>query len=138
MGSDLDKSPRRRFGISNRVWLIVIVLGAILTVTHFVVLPSSHSNLPDTPRYSNANLAAKDYLNVTELGPNPFAFCPSGGPGDELDYKYGNIVLSQSRLNLGTGARVQRVLNKALAGQPVTISVLGGSSACSHHCSHFC
>lgn len=34
-------------------------------------------------------------------------------------------------MHLGSGARIQRVLNKALAGQSVTISVLGGSvSAC--------
>ena len=30
-------------------------------------------------------------------------------------------------MHLGSGARIQRVLNKALAGQIVTISVLGGS-----------
>ena len=30
-------------------------------------------------------------------------------------------------MHLGSGARIQRVLNKALAGQSVTISVLGGS-----------
>ena len=128
MGSDNDKSPRRKFLVGNRIWLIVVVLGAILTVTHFISLPSS-GKLSSTPTYSNSHLNPKDYLNVTDLGPNPFEFCPSYGPGDELGGKYGSNLLSQSRMNLGSGARVQRVLNKALAGQPITISVLGGSSA---------
>jgi hypothetical protein len=30
-------------------------------------------------------------------------------------------------MHVGTGGRVQRVINRALTGQPVTISVLGGS-----------
>ena len=54
-------------------------------------------------------------------------FCPSYSPGDEIGAKYGAITLSKSRMHLGSGARIQRVLNKALAGQSVTISVLGGS-----------
>ena len=29
---------------------------------------------------------------------------------------------------MGTGARVQRVLNRAMSGAPITISILGGSS----------
>ena len=33
-------------------------------------------------------------------------------------------------MHLGSGARIQRVLNKALAGQSITISVLGGSGIC--------
>lgn len=128
MGPDGDKSRRRRLLGGNRAWLIVVVLGAILTVTYFLQGPSA-SKLSNTPTYSNSHLNAKNYLNVTDLGPNPFEFCPSYGPGDELGEKYGSNLLSQSRMNLGSGARVQRVLNKALAGQPVTISVLGGSSA---------
>jgi hypothetical protein len=68
---------------------------------------------------------------VSNNAPNPFPFCPSYGPGDELGKQYGVLVLEQSRLHLGSGARVQGVIQKALAGQPVTISVLGGSvSAC--------
>jgi hypothetical protein len=31
---------------------------------------------------------------------------------------------------MGSGARVLHVLNRALAGHPVTISVIGGSSTC--------
>ena len=38
------------------------------------------------------------------------------------------MELLKSRLHMGTGARVQRVLNRAMSGAPITISVLGGSS----------
>ena len=71
-----------------------------------------------------------NYFNATEVGPNPFTFCPAYGPGDELGTKYGALTLAKSRIHAGTGGRVQRVLNKALAGHPVTISVIGGSGDC--------
>jgi hypothetical protein len=66
-------------------------------------------------------------LNASEAAPNPFDFCPVYGPGDEIGLKHGAATLGRTRLHLGTGARVQRVLNRALTGQPVTISILGGS-----------
>ncbi|KAF9001181.1 hypothetical protein BDQ17DRAFT_1391107 [Cyathus striatus] len=45
--------------------------------------------------------------------------------------KYGMSVLSKSRMHLGTSTRIQRVIERALAGKPITISVIGGSvSAC--------
>jgi hypothetical protein len=44
--------------------------------------------------------------------------------------KYGAITLSQSRLHVGSGARLQRVISRALKGHPVTISVIGGSGGC--------
>jgi hypothetical protein len=132
MGSDSEKgSSRPGRLLANRIWLIILLVVGVLALSHYVLFPSSSSSLPNTPTYSNAGLLAKNYLNVTDLGPNPFEFCPSYGPDDALGKKYGPAVLSQSRLNSGTGARVQRVLNKALAGQPVTISVIGGSSASS-------
>lgn len=68
--------------------------------------------------------------NSSEVA-NPFDFCPVFGPKDDIAKKYGVVPLSQSRLHLGSGGRVHRVIHKALLGQPVTISVLGGSSACS-------
>ncbi|KAJ2924217.1 hypothetical protein H1R20_g12871, partial [Candolleomyces eurysporus] len=132
MGSDNEKgSSRPGRLLANRIWLIILVVVGVLALSHYILFPSTSSSLPNTPTYSNAGLLAKNYLNVTDLGPNPFDFCPSYGPGDALGEKYGPVALAQSRLNSGTGARVQRVLNKALAGQPVTISVIGGSiSAC--------
>ena len=81
------------------------------------------------PNHSNADLKAKNCLNSSELViANPFDFCPSYSPRDKIGAKYGAVTLSKSRMHLGSGARIQRVLNKALAGQSVAISVLGGSS----------
>lgn len=130
MASDTDRSrlhQRSLLGVTHRIWALLIVLVLILSFTHFI-WPSIGSSPPVVQNYSNADLKAKNYFNATEAGPNPFAFCPIYGPGDELGAKYGALTLSKSRLHLGSGARIQRVLNQALAGQPVTISVIGGSS----------
>lgn len=129
MGSDSEKVSRlnqRSLGVTNRIWVIVGLFIFIITFTHYV-LPTTHTEHV-LPIYSSADLESKNYLNASEAGPNPFSFCPAYGPGDEIGAKYGASVLSKSRMNLGSGARIQRVLNRALAGQPVTISILGGSS----------
>ena len=62
------------------------------------------------------------------MDPAPFEFCPVFGPGDAIAERRGQFELLKSRLHAGTGARVQKVLQKAMSGSPVTISVLGGSS----------
>jgi len=129
MGSDSEKTSRlnqRSLGVTNRIWMLLILLIFVLSFTHFIW--PSFGSVSVVQNYSNADLKAKNYFNVTEAGPNPFSFCPVYGPGDELGAKYGALTLSKSRLHLGSGGRIQRVLNQALAGQPVTISILGGSS----------
>ncbi|KAJ7130333.1 hypothetical protein C8R44DRAFT_872145 [Mycena epipterygia] len=132
MGSDNEKTSRlnqRSFGVTNRIWLILGLFLFLLTFTHYIV-PTAH-----TPIYtfSNLNLTPKNYLNASsEAGPNPFDFCPVYGPGDEIGVKHGAVPLGKTRLHLGSGARIQRVLNKALTGQPVTISILGGSISSCH------
>jgi hypothetical protein len=129
MGSESEKGSRlnqRNFGVTNRIWLIVSLFLFIIMFTHFV-LPT-HQPQQRTP-YSATNLRPKNYLNGSDTEPNPFAFCPPYNPGDELGAKYGTQVLSKSRLHHGSGDRIQQVLNRALAGLPVTISVLGGSGA---------
>ncbi|KAF8625721.1 hypothetical protein AX15_005227 [Amanita polypyramis BW_CC] len=135
LGSDSEKLSRlnqRNFGVTNRIWLIIALFLSIVLLTHYV-LPGPHSSLPQ-PAYSNANLKSKNYFQVKEPKdplPNPFGFCPAYGPGDEVGNEYGPVKLGQSRLHLGSGARIQHVLNRALAGHPITISVIGGSvSAC--------
>ncbi|KDR76923.1 hypothetical protein GALMADRAFT_246046 [Galerina marginata CBS 339.88] len=132
MGSDNEKAPRlsqRSLGVTNRIWVVLLLLIGVVSFTH-LVWPSLGVPTPQQ-NYSNADLQAKNYLNATEAGPNPFAFCPIYGPGDSLGAKYGVQVLSKSRLNVGSAGRIQRVINQALAGQPVTISIIGGSiSAC--------
>jgi hypothetical protein len=129
MSPTSDKSSRlnqRSFGVTNRIWAIVFVFLFIVAFTNYI-LPPHHT---PQPRFNYlTGLKSKNYLNKThvENDPNPFAFCPMFGPGDEIGKKYGSLALSQSRLHLGSGGRVQRVIHKALLGQPVTISVLGGS-----------
>ena len=93
---------------------------------------NGHPLHPLSPSHHNKLLQrrskAKNCFNSNELViPNPFDFCSSYSPGDKIGAKYSTVTLSKSRMHLGSGARIQRVLNKALAGQSVTISVLGGS-----------
>ncbi|EEB94044.1 hypothetical protein MPER_07214, partial [Moniliophthora perniciosa FA553] len=121
--------------LTNRIGIIFVCILLIIGFMHFI-LPSYHHHDSDTFSggvYSNAHVKPKNYLNTSELdfGKNPFEFCPAYGPGDRVGQKYGSLALGQSRLHLGSSIRIQRVISKALAGQPVTISVLGGSvSAC--------
>ena len=130
MGSESEKGSRlnqRNFGVTNRIWLIVSLVLFIVVFTHYFAIPT-HRQQEIAP-YSAANLKPKNYLNASDTEPNPFPFCPPYNPGDELGAKYGTQVLSKSRLHHGSGDRIQQVLNRALAGLPVTISVLGGSGA---------
>lgn len=121
-GSRLNQ---RSFGVTNRIWIILSLFLFLITFTHYA-LPASHDVSPHYP-YSNSHLKSKNYLNTSDVESNPFEFCPIYGPGDEVGAKYGALALSQSRMHLGSGARIHRVLNRALAGQPVTISIIGGS-----------
>lgn len=129
MGSDTNKPSRlnqRCCGVTNRIWIIIVLFVFIVTLTHYVVPSHNLSHVKNT--YSTANLKPINYLNASDdAPPNPFAFCPLNGPGDTLGAKFGASVLSQSRIHVGSGARIQRVITRALAGHPVTISVLGSS-----------
>uniref|UniRef100_A0A0W0F2L5 Capsular associated protein n=1 Tax=Moniliophthora roreri TaxID=221103 RepID=A0A0W0F2L5_MONRR len=125
-----SRTPSFSF-LTNRIGMIFVCILLIIGFMHFI-LPSYHRSDSDVFSggvYSNANLKPKNYLNTSELdfGKNPFEFCPAYGPGDRVGQKYGSLALGQSRLHLGSSIRIQRVISKALAGQPITISVLGGS-----------
>ncbi|RDX45830.1 hypothetical protein OH76DRAFT_1407614 [Lentinus brumalis] len=130
MSSDPEKASRlqqKSLGVTNRIWLILLAFVALILFTRSI-LPSETSN--SRHRLLHTDLKPKNYLNLTDHA-NPFPFCPALGPGDELAQKYDPFILSTTRFHLGSGARVQRVINKALSGLPVTISVIGGSvSAC--------
>ena len=131
MSPSSEKTSRlnqRSFGVTNRIWAIVFLFIFIIAFTNYI-LPPHHAPQPRF-NYLTSGLKSKNYLNKTQgrTEQNPFDFCPVFGPGDEIGKKYGALTLSQSRLHLGSGGRVQRVIHKALLGQPVTISVLGGSS----------
>ncbi|OCF43326.1 hypothetical protein I317_02895 [Kwoniella heveanensis CBS 569] len=124
------KNKGSRFGLSHRGWMLVTgVVGFIL----FVKLLSSGSSSSGSHHHATdaSTLIPRDYLNNSLVDPAPFDFCPVFGPGDAIAARRGQLELLRSRLHLGTGARVQRVLQKAMSGSPVTMSVLGGSvSAC--------
>lgn len=116
----------RSLVFTHRIWVLV-------TVVIFVFLCMKVLSPPmEQPShiYSNVKLVPRDYLNISKDSPPPFDFCPVYGPGDTLAQKYGAHALSRARLHAGSGARVQKVIKRALSGQPVTISVLGGSSTC--------
>jgi hypothetical protein len=76
---------------------------------------------------SSGFLTPKDYLNASATDPAPFEFCPVFGPGDTVAERRGQWPLLKSRIHTGSGARIQRVIQKAMAGMPITVSVLGGS-----------
>ncbi|KAF9045273.1 hypothetical protein BJ165DRAFT_1476455 [Panaeolus papilionaceus] len=141
MGSDSDKPPSHSFirlagrRPANRICLILSGVLSLLLIIHYLFPSSIFSRPTSSPlqNYSNAALKSKNYLafNASEIGDNPFSFCPLYGAGDEIGKKYGPAALQKSRLHLGSGARMQRVIARAMAGQPLTISVIGGSiSAC--------
>ncbi|KAF9224985.1 hypothetical protein BS17DRAFT_779383 [Gyrodon lividus] len=139
----IDPSTRSRWyrhslGVPNRIWAILLAFVSIVALTRYV-LPSYHQPLQP---FSTVGLVPKNYLHEAnyfetnsseggEVAGNPFDFCPVFGPRDDIAEMYGVMALAQSRLHLGSGGRVHRVIHKALLGQPVTMSVLGGSvSAC--------
>ncbi|KAG1886684.1 hypothetical protein F4604DRAFT_1283611 [Suillus subluteus] len=138
MGPDPAKRAnmwnQRRLGVNNRIWAIILGFILLVMVSRYI----SSSNRTRAGSFTTEGLVPKNYLhdanyligNSSEAA-NPFDFCPVFGPKDEIANKYGVVPLAQSRLHLGSGGRVHRVIHKALLGQPVTISVLGGSvSAC--------
>lgn len=108
-----------------RIWALLAALLVLFLLTRSFIHQSpaqSHSF------YNRDILHPRNYLNASASVPAPFDFCPVHGPGDVIGQKYGVHVMSKSRLHTGSGARVHRVIHKALSGLPVTISVLGGSS----------
>ncbi|KAF9781127.1 hypothetical protein BJ322DRAFT_1011254 [Thelephora terrestris] len=134
-GRDPEKQSRlsrRSFGVTNRIWLILSLIISVVLLSRYI-FSSSSSSSAGGHRLLSSDLKPKNYLNVSELQHpgSPFPFCPVFGEGDEVGKKYGALGLTKSRLHLGSGARIQRVINKAMGGFPVTISVIGGSvSAC--------
>jgi len=108
-----------------RIWALLAALLVLSFLTRSFIHQSpaqSHS------LYNRDILHPRNYLNASASAPAPFDFCPVHGPGDIIGQKYGVHLMSKSRIHTGSGARIHRVIHKALSGLPVTISVLGGSS----------
>jgi hypothetical protein len=110
-------------GISNRIWLALGGIVGLFTLSRLLAGPATPSSLYSKHQY----LSPQDYLNASTSDPAPFDFCPVFGPGDEIAERRGQWSLLRSRVHTGSGARIQRVVQKAMAGDPITISVLGGS-----------
>ena len=87
---------------------------------------SAGSSMPDYSSHSSFSTAAA-LLNASQTEAAPFDFCPVFGPNDTIAERRGQWGLLRSRLHTGSGARIQRVVQKALAGEATTISILGGS-----------
>lgn len=130
---------QRTLGLPNRIWLILSLFVSVIFFTR-LILPAHPSDaayyLRNHPSQYSAGLHPINYLNLSdpdnEAAQNPFPFCPTFGKGDVLAEKYSALVISKSWLHLGSGARVQQVIHKALLGHPVTISVIGGSVSSCH------
>lgn len=134
MGSGLSEKPTSRlgqksFGVTNRIWLILVLFLALILFTRSILPYDSASSPRHRLLYTDSK--PRNYLNISDSSTTPpFSFCPALGPGDELASKYDPVVLTKTRLHTGSGARIQRVITRALSGHPVTISVIGGSSEC--------
>jgi hypothetical protein len=128
---------QRTLGLPNRIWLILALFLSVLFLTR-LILPSQPSDVSyyhrNHPLAYSSSLRPINYLNISdadnEAVTDPFPFCPTFGKGDVLAEQYGPLAISKSWLHLGSGARVQQVIHKALLGQPITISVIGGSGEC--------
>ncbi|WVQ63096.1 uncharacterized protein L199_001247 [Kwoniella botswanensis] len=123
------RSKGNKFGLSQKGWMAVTgFVGFILLLK---LLFSGSSEDPHHHVIDQSHLVPRDYLNNSLIDPAPFEFCPVFGPGDAIAARRGQLELLKSRLHTGTNARVQRVLQKAMSGSSITLSVLGGSvSAC--------
>lgn len=135
MGVDPTRSRwhRRSFGVPNRIWVLLLALVSLVALSRQGLSAyHRHPHLVSTAGLVPINyLHAANYFTANnskgDASSNPFNFCPVFGPEDDIAEKYGVMALSQSRLHLGSGGRLHRVIHKALLGQPVTMSVLGGS-----------
>ncbi|TXT11313.1 uncharacterized protein COLE_01723 [Cutaneotrichosporon oleaginosum] len=118
-----------KFGLSQRAWLAITIIIGFVLLTKLIV-PSETATNPTVEEFNE--LKPHDYLNNSMTEPAPFEFCPVFGPGDAIAARRGQFELLRSRVHTGTGARIHRVLRKAMKGLPVTISVLGGSVTACH------
>lgn len=112
----------------QRVLLIVAGLVSLFFLTKVFFPPDqSPFTIGQHQIQRTETLLPRNYLNVSTASPPPFDFCPIYGPGDAVATKWGGPNLARGRIYTGSGARIQKVIHKALSGLPVTISILGGS-----------
>jgi hypothetical protein len=93
---------------SGRIWGLVIGICALIIITK---LFASHST-DNHSFYNQDALHPINYFNTSGSPAPPFQFCPTHGPGDVVGNKYGAHAMARSRLHLGSGARVQRLIHR--------------------------
>ncbi|KDQ06755.1 hypothetical protein BOTBODRAFT_39359 [Botryobasidium botryosum FD-172 SS1] len=114
-----------------RIVLLLLIFFSLFLFTRLSLHSDEEVVPPRAPLLSRGSILPDSEFNASHPDPSPFEFCPIFGPGDKLGLKYGAPPLLRTRLHLGTNTRIQRVIHKAMSGQPITMSVLGGSvSAC--------
>lgn len=95
---------------SNTVRIWVLIMGiAVVYGIHRLFHSTSNTN---HSFYNQEALYPVNYLNTSTPSFPPFSFCPVHGPGDAIGNKYGAHAIARSRLHLGSGARIHRLLHK--------------------------
>jgi hypothetical protein len=108
-GGTFDKKRAALFASSTaRVWAIIVGVCVIFAITRLF----ASSSTAGTSFYDQASLHPVNYLNTSKLAPPPFPFCPVHGPGDVIGNKYGAHAMAKSRVHLGSGARIQRLIHR--------------------------
>jgi hypothetical protein len=108
-GRSFDKNRAALFASSTaRIWAIIVGICVIFTITRLFAGKSTVT----TSFYDQASLHPVNYLNTSRSTPPPFPFCPVHGPGDVIGNKYGAHAMAKSRLHLGSGARIQRLIHR--------------------------
>lgn len=104
------KSASAKSKLQRRIWALILLLGFVFILTRLF----SHSSSQRHPFYDQESLHPRNYLNgsLSASNPPPFSFCPVHGPGDTIGQKYGPSAMAKSRLHLGSGARIQRVIHR--------------------------
>ncbi|KAG8947538.1 hypothetical protein FRC03_001017 [Tulasnella sp. 419] len=130
----MPRIPRRSTFARALAGLSFLYAGSIYLRDYIVEPPQSHEDallanhdsavepvfsIPSTP---------VEHVNTPSLPPE----CDYCGPTDALCKQYGDHNLARSRAYEGTNSRLRRVIAKAKRGEPVIISVLGGSVTKGH------
>lgn len=95
-----------------RIWTLVVTFSLLFAITRLFSSKEAHSH----SFYDQDALHPVNYLNQSNLGV-PFDFCPVHGSTDVIGNKYGAHAMAKSRLHLGSGAHIQRLIHRvSIAG----------------------
>ncbi|BEI82030.1 hypothetical protein CcaverHIS002_0211900 [Cutaneotrichosporon cavernicola] len=122
-----------RFGL-----LLVGIMALVLTVFYRDLLPPVPPMLPEGSEWSKS-LDHVPYFGANQQAKNierarAMWTCDRCLVNETLCEKFGTRNVDLSRAFDGSGARVQRVLKKAMAGEPIVTGGMGGSISKGHGC----